>query len=256
MNWTRQQLLVAFYLYWEIPFGRMHSKNPVIIKFAAMIGRTPSALAMKLTNIASLDFRVTSTGKSGLKGASAADRNMWAEMDTDYDAFVQQLNEVVSQLLKDAATAATLPDQEEVDYTGKNRIVQTAVREKQDVFRDAVLSAYDHKCCISGLANPRLLIASHIVPWRVRESTRLNPGNGLSLSVLHDKAFDLGLITINEDMTVRVSRKGIEKADQFYRDTILSYDGHPISMPGKFTPHAEFLAYHRDEVFEKTRRRA
>ena len=256
MNWTRQQLLIAYYLYWEIPFGKMHSKNPMIIEFAGLIGRTPSALAMKLSNIASLDSRITSTGRSGLRGASSADREMWAEMDADYDAFVLQLNGAISQLSKVEPPRKIEPDLEDIDYTGKNRVVLTTARERQDVFRDAVLSAYDYRCCISGLSNPRLLVASHIVPWRVRESTRLNPGNGLSLSLLHDKAFYIGLITINEDMTVRVSKKGIETADQFYRDTILSYDGQAISMPGKFAPHAEFLAYHRDEVFEKTRGRA
>lgn len=75
-NWTRQQLLVAFSLYCQMPFGKMHSRNPDIIKYAEYIGRTPSALAMKLTNIASLDPAITSTGRKGLKGASEADRKM------------------------------------------------------------------------------------------------------------------------------------------------------------------------------------
>ncbi len=52
--WSREQLLIAFNLYCQMPFGKMHSKNPDIIRFADLIGRTPSALAMKLTNIASL----------------------------------------------------------------------------------------------------------------------------------------------------------------------------------------------------------
>ena len=54
-NWTRKQLLVAFMLYCQLPFGKLHSRNPEIVKYAELIGRTPSALAMKLSNIASLD---------------------------------------------------------------------------------------------------------------------------------------------------------------------------------------------------------
>ena len=66
-GWTRQQLLVAFNLYYQMPFGKLHSRNPEIIKYADLIERTPSALAMKLTNIASLDPEITSTGRKGLR---------------------------------------------------------------------------------------------------------------------------------------------------------------------------------------------
>ena len=86
-RWTREQLLIAFYLYCRMPFGKMHSRNPEIIRYANLIGRTPSALAMKLTNIASLDPAIINSGRSGLPGASAADRAMWDEMNADWDAF-------------------------------------------------------------------------------------------------------------------------------------------------------------------------
>ena len=47
-----------------MPFGKMHSRNPEIIRYAKLIGRTPSALAMKLTNLASLDPEIRSTGRT------------------------------------------------------------------------------------------------------------------------------------------------------------------------------------------------
>ena len=84
-GWTRQQLHVAFGLYCQMPFGKMHSKNPEIIKYAELIDRTPSALAMKLTNIASLDPAIISTGRKGLSGASSADKKMWEEMQNDWN---------------------------------------------------------------------------------------------------------------------------------------------------------------------------
>ncbi|MEO7666771.1 MAG: HNH endonuclease, partial [Dehalococcoidia bacterium] len=73
-GWTRQQLLVALNLYCQIPFGKITSRNPEIVKWAALIGRTPAALSMKMGNIASLDPAITSTGRSGLENASAADK--------------------------------------------------------------------------------------------------------------------------------------------------------------------------------------
>ena len=54
-GWTRDELLVAFNLYCKTPFGRLHQRNPEIIRLASALGRTPSALAMKLVNFASLD---------------------------------------------------------------------------------------------------------------------------------------------------------------------------------------------------------
>ena len=90
--WTREELLVAFALYCRLPFGRLHSKNPEIVEVAAAIGRTPSALAMKLTNIASLDPAIISTGRSGLSGASANDREMWNEMQRDWEGSRSILN--------------------------------------------------------------------------------------------------------------------------------------------------------------------
>ena len=246
-GWTRQQLLVAFSLYCQMPFGKLHSRNPDIIKHAERIGRTPSALAMKLTNIASLDPEITSTGRKGLKAASAADRNMWEEMQSNWENFVLESEKAVADVMN---TREHDEDSESADYIGKNRIIQTTARVGQAFFRKAVLSAYNNKCCITGLSDPRLLVASHIIPWREDNSNRLNPRNGLLLSMLHDKAFDLGIITINEDMTIHVSRKNVSN-DSYFNASIKFYDGKQIALPEKFQPDAGFLTYHRENIFEK-----
>ncbi|MCK4502128.1 MAG: HNH endonuclease, partial [Desulfuromonadales bacterium] len=240
VGWTRQQLLVAFKLYCQLPFGKLHSRNPLIIKYAELIERTPSALAMKLTNIASLDPIITSTGRKGLKGASAADRAMWNEMESDWEQFALELENATSDLDHPVEE----PQESELDYTGVDKIAQVKIRVGQDFFRRSVLSAYHGQCCISGLAVPKLLVASHIVPWRIDEANRLNPRNGLCLSMLHDKAFDAGMLTIAEDMTVCVSRRYARKGDDFYGSALFAYDGQLMKMPEKFVPDSEFLAYH------------
>ena len=247
-GWTRQQLLVAFDLYCRMPFGKMHSRNHKIIKYAELIGRTPSALAMKLTNIASLDPAITSTGRSGLENASAADKAMWEEMQTDWERFAVEAQQALGALSVTTGFEVEASDAspDAVNYTGSNKLIQTTTRIGQNFFRRAVLSAYDYRCCITGLAVPRLLVASHIAPWRADAKNRLNPRNGLCLSMLHDKAFDIGIITIAEDMTVRVSRERTNNADHFFKSALLAYDGKPIALPDKFRPHAEFLAYHRN----------
>jgi putative restriction endonuclease len=254
-SWSRKQLLVAFNLYCQMPFGKMHSRNPVIIEHAELIGRTPSALAMKLTNIASLDPAITVTGRKGLAGASAADKSMWNEMQSNWCSFSIDAQHaaasfgVIEELDADI-DSMTLPD-ENIDYTGGDKTVQSTTRLGQAFFRRSVLSAYNYRCCITGLSIPRLLIASHIVPWRVDEKNRLNPRNGLCLSMLHDKAFDNGIITILDDMTIRVSQKYTTRTDPFFTATVCSFEGKQIALPDKFSPYSEFLSYHRQHIFKE-----
>jgi putative restriction endonuclease len=249
--WSRNELLVAFGLYCQIPFGKLHKENAQVKQFAALLDRTPSALAMKLTNIASLDPAITTTGRKGLTGASAADRRMWVEMQHDWGRFAAESEEAIESVAKNAGPIASADDlaPEEREYGGRDIPVQTTARLGQRFFRRAVLSAYNYRCCITGLSVPALLIASHIVPWRDDQSNRLNPRNGLALSALHDRAFDLGFITVAENMSVRVSREGAGASDRFYADALLRYEGQQITLPEKFPPDEQFLAYHRSHVF-------
>jgi len=123
------------------------------------------------------------------------------------------------------------------------------VRVNQYFFRAAVLSAYDNKCCVTGLAVPELLVASHIVPWATDSKQRMNPRNGLCLNALHDRAFDRGLMFIDEELTVRFREKLLrfERKSQGL-DWLLSYARKPICLPRKFRPDAECLRKHRSAV--------
>lgn len=250
LGWTRQELLVAFSLYCQIPFGRISSRNPEIIRYSKAIGRTPAALSMKLGNIASLDPAITSTGRAGLRAASANDRAMWDEMQSDWERFAIESEQALLEVQVTAGPDRETSQDDMSDCVGEDRITQTTTRVGQNFFRTAVLSAYNGRCCITGLSLPPLLIASHIVPWRHDSANRVNPRNGLLLSALHDKAFDSGFITIRDDMTVQVSRKQNATNDQFFSESIGYYDGKPISLPEKFTPGREFLSHHREYIFQ------
>lgn len=254
IGWTRQQLLVAFRLYCQMPFGRMHSGNPEIIKYATLIDRTPSALAMKLVNIASLDPAITANGRKGLTGASSADRAMWSEMQSYWGRFAIDSQEAIRRVeglnATDNVVHELIIDHDLDDYTGYNRSVQSTARIGHELFREAVLSSYDNRCCMTGLSLPQLLVASHIVPWSAHSENRLNPSNGLCLSALHDRAFDRGVITVASDFTIQVSRRHAASDDKFFNSGLLAYDGKPITLPTKFAPQEEFLTYHRQNVFQ------
>ena len=250
-GWTRQQLLVAFALYCRLTFGQLHQRNTEIIRCAEAIGRSPGALAMKLSNIASLDPAITSTGRTGLTGASAKDRAMWAEMQSDWESFAVESQQAITAIEAFNGWDEETTQDEDIYRIGEDRPIQTTARIGQGFFRTVVLSAYNERCCITGLALPSLLVASHIVPWRDDRINRVNPRNGLLLSALHDKAFDSGLITIRDDMTVQVSQQHRRIDDQFFTESIEHYDGRPISLPDKFLPDRDFLAYHRGHIFQR-----
>jgi len=64
--WTREHMLIALNLYFQLPFGKQHSKFPKIIELADKMGRTPGSLAMKLNNFTSLDPLEQARGIAGL----------------------------------------------------------------------------------------------------------------------------------------------------------------------------------------------
>lgn len=259
-SWTRAELIVAFNLYCQLPFGRLHQRAPEIIRLAALLDRSPGSVAMKLVNIASLDPAITANGRKGLGNASAADRAVWAEFHADWETLALESAQVQQGLAAargepiEPIEAVEIDDSEGIDevidYAGLNRTSVVQARVKQAFFRKAVLASYEGRCCITGLSQRRLLVASHIVPWVTDPKNRLNPRNGLCLSSLHDKAFDAGLLTVGADHRIVMSAAVQSLADEpFATISLLAYAGQKIRMPQKFTPDEAFLEHHRTAVF-------
>lgn len=75
------------------------------------------------------------------------------------------------------------------------------VRVGQEIFRKALMDYWNGTCPLTGITDPALLRASHIVPWAECEtdSLRLDVYNGFLLSSLWDAAFDAGVITFSSE---------------------------------------------------------
>jgi HNH endonuclease len=71
----------------------------------------------------------------------------------------------------------------------------------QDIFRAGLMDYWEGRCSLTGISDPALLRASHIIPWANCESDaeRLNVHNGLLLSALWDAAFDRALVTFDDE---------------------------------------------------------
>lgn len=262
VRWTREHALIALNLYGKLPFGQFDKGNPIIIDVASKMGRTPSSLAMKLSNLASLDPVQRARGIKGLSGASQLDRQMWSEFHSN----INNLGPESEQLLHDLFTT---DDNREVDFLERDKIrlepsmrltgpsgptestASVRVRRGQQFFRQTVLNSYGVRCCISGINVPRLLVASHIKPWRDFPNERLDPRNGLCLSSLHDAAFDSGLITLDSRLQVLLS----SRLKNFFpqptlEQNFIPFEGKSIRLPEKVAePSNAFLSYHRRKIF-------
>jgi predicted restriction endonuclease len=249
-KWTSEQLKLAFYLYCQLPYGKMNTGNPDIIKLANLIGRSPGAVAMKLVNFASLDPDHTSTGRPGLKNTSTGDRQIWNEFHNDWEKLTLECAELFEKYHfdKPADDTTALEPKMPASFEGETKTTTINARIGQTFFRKVVLASYQNKCCMSGIAIPVILIASHIVPWGVAKDKRLNPSNGLCLSAIHDRAFDKGLMTVTPEYTIVVS-KVINDDDSKQAKLLQDLHGKKITLPEKFLPDRSSLAWHYHNVF-------
>jgi putative restriction endonuclease len=135
-------------------------------------------------------------------------------------------------------------------YRVEDKTITQKVRgSAQAIFAKEVKGNYSNRCCITGINTQRLLIASHIIPWSEDEDNRLNPANGLCLSPLFDKAFDLGLITITTNKKVKISNT-IQK-DKYLFEYFSDFDGLKINTRVPIPPKEEFLQWHNQNTFEQ-----
>ncbi|MDR3422489.1 MAG: HNH endonuclease signature motif containing protein [Candidatus Acidoferrales bacterium] len=136
-------------------------------------------------------------------------------------------------LLRFRAETAKLPRTTEAERLVVPRI-------GQNLFRDALMDYWGGRCPLTGITEPALLRASHIVPWAdCNDEQRLNVHNGLLLSALWDAAFDCGLVSFADDGTSRASSSLSAAARQ-----ALAIDAAP-ALGGLRDAHRANLAAHR-----------
>lgn len=246
-TWTREEEIIVFNLYCQIPFKKSSKTHPDVIRIANLIGRSPSAVNMKIGNFGSFDENLKSQGIVGLSNASKLDTEIFNEFSADWDKLAYESELLISRLSK------TEPEsQMESIPTGREHIVSAKARVNQGFFRKAVLSSYSSTCCITGICTPQLLIASHIKPWKDSTANeKTDPRNGVCLNALHDKAFDQGYITIAKDYTIHVSSRLKDIYDgKTIEQYFGAYQGRQIIMPDKFVPNPAYLEYHNDVIFQ------
>ncbi|MCP3782952.1 HNH endonuclease [Micromonospora sp. A3M-1-15] len=143
------------------------------------------------------------------------------------------------------------------------RLLTAAARVGQHRFARNVLQNNGHRCTFCGLGvragglrAQRMLVASHIKPWRVSNSgERLDPRNGIAACPTHDVAFDTGLLTIDHDLRIHVRPEVQEAAED---DTaVRSSFGRPplaqhLLLPqNAIPPGVRYLDWHYEHVYRR-----
>jgi putative restriction endonuclease len=237
-NWSEEELVQVLFLYCRTPLGRMNSRNPEVISLSQRINRTPGSISLKLGNFISLYPKHKAKGIVGSVNSSKLDRIIWEKYSEDLDSLTDAYIKVSSSI-EGVSGDGNIESEHKTTGIDTVKISQIKQRLRQQFFRETVLSSYNNSCCITGISNSKLLNASHIVPWSVDEENRLNPRNGLCLNALHDKAFDSGLLTIDNDFKVVIS-SALQKDDP-QNIWFKPFHGKHIRLPLKFLPNAEFI---------------
>lgn len=251
--WSHEHLVIVCGQYFTLPFGQMHHRNPRVIELARLLGRTPSSVAMKLVNLASLDPAHQARGVKGLPNHTQADELIWMEFQTNWTQMSltseTRLEELTARQ-RTVAAGAALPGTPSDFITEVESVVM--VRTMQKVFRKVVMAAYNFTCCVTGNPVPELLVASHILPWSDFPGERLNPRNGLCLTAHFDRAFDRGLITLDEQMRLVLSPAFRQfLPNEALESEFVRREGQPLAHPDRFAPEPQFIAHHRSVIFQR-----
>lgn len=253
-KWTRDELLVALNLYHKLTFGQLHARQPVVIALAEKLDRGANSVAMKLCNFASLDPALKLRGIKGLAGASALDGTVWEEFYADLNEAVPASETAMRALFgaDESSELEVLPKEgvrvRKRPPTGPTEVAATVKQRRgQEYFREAVINNCRGRCALTGLGIRDLLIASHILPWGTHAEHRLNVRNGLSLSRLHDAAFDRGLIAFDDEMRLLLSPKlKAELPQRCVAENFGAYAGEALCFPDDAVlPELAFLSAHR-----------
>lgn len=165
--------------------------------------------------------------------------------------YLQDILKIID-LTKDGMSIISEPTYPDIDkiekglsnseLDGKEKEIIIKSRVNQGVFREQLLKRYG-KCCLCSITNSSLIIASHIKPWSESEATeKLDVENGFLFCPNHDKLFDSGLISFDDNGQIIISKS------LNYNDlrTLNLSENMKIDVTEE---NKKYLSYHRKYIF-------
>ncbi|MBN8856736.1 MAG: HNH endonuclease, partial [Sphingobacteriales bacterium] len=113
----------------------------------------------------------------------------------------------------------------------------------QGAYRKSVLHRWKFACAVTGYTKHEILIASHIVPWRLANNNeRLDVHNGILLTPAYDALFDQHLISFENNGKIILSAP--LKASDYHR---IGISGREMIKNLSLENH-DYLSRHRSEL--------
>jgi hypothetical protein len=155
----------------------------------------------------------------------------------------------LANLRKELVVACREVEKETKGLKTGERLALVKRRINQGAFRDLLFKVQGEACCITGIPDRQLLVASHIKPWAACEdepASRGDEANGLLLSVHWDALFDSGLISFDSAWRLMISCRLSKAAQEHLGVRNAAALGSALRSPQR----ARFLEYHRTSVFK------
>jgi putative restriction endonuclease len=221
VNWTREETIITLNLYCKIPFNRVSSNHPEIIRISQIIKRSPNAIKMKIGNFGRFDPELRKRGIVALSNGSKLDQIIWDEFNNNWDDLAYESEVLIAKLSNKSLEEITgieifdIPEGKERESIVKQRV-------NQNFFRSTILSCYSSRCCITCLSIPNFLVASHIIPWsKDKKSGLLGGGKGILFFILavFKTFFCISYYMLIDDNTQDVIKTLVSTSDKIQRLT-------------------------------------
>ncbi len=121
------------------------------------------------------------------------------------------------------------------------------------LFKKLVPKVYNNTCCITGMRlestfGHNFIDACHIVPFSISHNDKVN--NGIALCPNLHRAFDRGLITVDDNYKVVISKHISEEIIHPYSLTKFNNKEIVLPLSNQYYPSNESLSWHRENIFK------
>ena len=137
-------------------------RNPKVIELAALLGRSVGSVSCKLSNFARLDPALQARGIQGSPHGATGEEEVWNEFAQRPEALVYESARLLADRLGRSVEDVAEVDESDLPPPGVEREAIVRLRVNQGFFRKRVLSAYEFRCCVTGLGTTELLVASQL----------------------------------------------------------------------------------------------
>lgn len=242
--WAEDETLFLFRVLIAEDSRSLSSGSPRVAEIAELLDRRPGSVHRKLEDIRSNNPSYIAGGRRPTNCAALV-REIWKGLESDYDATMRRIETAYVSVRGDVAKGDEWAAEDIMP--GYDVPIEATRRDGQQLFRCMVAANFGHRCCVTGIATPALLVASHIRPWKDSDPRRrTDPSNGLCLDRLHDGLFDRHLMTFDDDMRVEYAdsvrrENGEEAFERFFG----RYEGMRMREPSLYPVDAGLMDEHR-----------